>query len=315
MDEPKDFIPLIVQLKAKSMGPKGELWLAEVKETLMELIKKWELRFVKTLSGGSEALVTEVRTKNREPAVLKLAMPQMEGNSVFDQELEALRIADGVGYVRLLKEDHSLKALLLERLGPLLKISGYSPRQEMEIICSALMKTWKPVPEQHALQTFDELIPWFIDFIPELWLELGKPCSVEIVTQALIYLEGRLAQRNPSKAVLLHGDAHNENILQDPEESQPSFKLIDPDGLLGEPAYDLGVLMREWPDELAVNPLAEGRKRCHFLSRMTGEDPQAIWEWGFIQCVSTGLLLIKTGREAEGVNMLEVATAWNGVRF
>jgi streptomycin 6-kinase len=43
---------------------------------------------------------------------------------------------------------------------------------------------------------------------------------------------------------------------------------------------------------------------------LTGEDPDAIWQWGFIERVSTGLLLLHTGGEAEGRDFLRVAEAW-----
>ncbi len=42
----------------------------------------------------------------------------------------------------------------------------------------------------------------------------------------------------------------------------------------------------------------------------TGADTQAIWQWGFIQCMSTGLLLIRVGQEQSGIQMLKVAEAW-----
>lgn len=66
--------------------------------------------------------------------------------------------------------------------------------------------------------------------------------------------------------------------------------MIDPDGLIGEPSYDLGVLMREWLDELIEDPLEIGKKRCALLGQLTDVDTQGIWEWGYIQSVSTGLL-------------------------
>jgi streptomycin 6-kinase len=46
--------------------------------------------------------------------------------------------------------------------------------------------------------------------------------------------------------VLVHGDVHQLNALQ----HDGGFKLIDPDGLLAEAEYDLGVLMRGDPGEL-----------------------------------------------------------------
>src|SRR5699024_1693452 len=103
-----------------------------------------------------------------------------------------------------------------------------------------------------------------------------------LIDKALVFLESRLSNSSLETSVLVHGDAHSGNILKDMTNSKTSFKLIDPDGLVTEPAYDLGVLMREWLDDLTINPLENGRKRCLLLSEITGVNTQAIWEWGFI---------------------------------
>jgi streptomycin 6-kinase len=51
-----------------------------------------------------------------------------------------------------------------------------------------------------------------------------------------------MAAHDDERAVLVHGDVHEWNALQAPG---GGFKLVDPDGLVAEPEYDLGVLMRE----------------------------------------------------------------------
>ena len=68
--------------------------------------------------------------------------------------------------------------------------------------------------------------------------------------------------------------------------------------------------MREWPDELVDNPIILGEKRCELLSNLTNVESQLIWEWGLIQCVATGLLLVKTGQKQEGIKLLNIAESW-----
>jgi streptomycin 6-kinase len=151
---------------------------------------------------------------------------------------------------------------------------------------------------------------WHSTFIADLWEHLDRPGSQRALDKALSFAQARARAFDPELAVLVHGDAHNGNTLQDLSQTPPSFKLIDPDGLVAEPAYDLGVLMREWIDELVADPVRRGRERCAYLSHLTGTDTQAIWEWGFMQCMSTGLFLIQVGQERSGIQMLEVADAW-----
>jgi len=55
-----------------------------------------------------------------------------------------------------------------------------------------------------------------------------------------------------------------------------------------------------------------GRERCARLARLTGVDPRAIWEWGFVERVSTGLLATQVGAVRMGREMLVVAEACVG---
>jgi streptomycin 6-kinase len=110
--------------------------------------------------------------------------------------------------------------------------------------------------------------------------------------------------------VLAHGDPHPGNALQVPGGGPRRFKFVDPDGLLIERAYDLGVLMREWtPELLAGDPYALGMWRCRRLAELTGVDAEAIWQWGFMEITSSGLLCTRLGWE-DGREMLAAAEAW-----
>ena len=95
-----------------------------------------------------------------------------------------------------------------------------------------------------------------------------------------------------------------------PGDSQPRFKFVDPDGLFIERAYDLGIIMRGWDeDRLAGDPVARGLRRCHRLAALTGVAAEPIWQWGFVERVSSGLLCLQVGLEGAG-EMLAVADAW-----
>ncbi len=86
----------------------------------------------------------------------------------------------------------------------------------------------------------------------------------------------------------MHGDVHEWNALQ----AGGGFKLVDPDGLLAEAEYDMGIVMREDPLELMHG---DPRQRARWLARRTGLDAAAIWEWGVVERVSTGLLGTRGG--------------------
>ena len=78
----------------------------------------------------------------------------------------------------------------------------------------------------------------------------------------------------------------------------PAFHaFVDPDGFLEDPAYDLGVALRDWSTQLLVHgdPAGRARQLCRLLAAETSVDETAIWEWGFLERVSTGLYLHQLG--------------------
>ncbi len=83
------------------------------------------------------------------------------------------------------------------------------------------------------------------------------------------------------------------------------WKLIDPDGMLAEPELDLGIMMREDPEPLLAGESARGR--AAWLARATALEADAIWEWGVVERVTTGLLGTRIGMQPEARRMLQVA--------
>ena len=92
---------------------------------------------------------------------------------------------------------------------------------------------------------------------------------------------------------------------QHPDRSPPDgCRLVDPDGYLAEPEYDLGVLMREDPEDLLAR---DPRDRSRWLAHRCGLDETAIWEWGVVSRLETGLVGTQVGLQPAAGQMLEVA--------
>jgi len=130
-----------------------------------------------------------------------------------------------------------------------------------------------------------------------MWEELDRPCSERAVEHALACARRRGDAHRDETAVLVHGDVHEWNAL----ESAGGFKLVDPDGLLAEAEYDLGIIMREDPLE------GDLHERARRLANRTGLDVIAIWEWGVVERVSTGLLATRVGLQPIAGQMLAAA--------
>ena len=300
-------IPPLVVSRAKSAGAAGVAWLANLDSMILELEEKWNISVGETLSGGTHAFVGCADGSDGEKYVLKIDMPEDLGGE-FQNGIAVLKIADGHGYAKLYAYDLERKACLLERLGKPVNRMGYSVYKQLQIICSVLQETWKIPATNIGFPSGEDSVAWFRTFIGETWEKLNHPCSHKVIEQAFCYLKSREEAINPAEFVFLHGDAHGGNTLK--ELSGDGFKLIDPDGILYEKAYDLGVLMREWIDEYEQAPLQRGKERCSYLHSLTGVSEQAIWEWGFLQTVSTAFVLLQTGQEETGRKMLRVAERW-----
>ena len=138
------------------------------------------------------------------------------------------------------------------------------------------------------------------EWIPAAWQETDRPCSARAVEHALTCAARRIAAHDDERAVLVHGDVHVWNALEAPS----GFKLVDPDGLLAEAEYDLGIIMREDPVELLDGDAFD---RARWLATRTGLDATAIWEWGVVERISTGLLATRVELQPVGRQMLAAA--------
>jgi streptomycin 6-kinase len=229
--------------------------------------------------------------------VLKLHVPRVGADPLH--EVTVLRLTAGEGCVRLLRYDTARGALLLERLGRSLYQLALPMVRRHEILCSVAQRVWRPALDS-GLPTGADKGRWLAGYIATSWEELDRPCAARTVDHALACAARRTAAHDDERAVLVHGDVHQWNTL----EAGSGFKLVDPDGLLAEAEYDLGVIMREDPVELVDG---DPYDRARWLAAETGLDATAIWEWGVVERVSTGLLCTRIGLQPVGRQMLAAA--------
>jgi streptomycin 6-kinase len=290
-----DGIPPAVRNKAVAYG--AGRWLKELPDLLSSLEQEWLIKVGDPFSDATEAFVARVTLDDGTNAVLKLVVPRA-GNAARN-EIVALRLARGEGCVPLLRDDVSRGALLLPRLGRSLHELALPIQQRHEILCSTVERVWRPAPGC-GLPSGAEKGRWLVDQIEKTWSELNQPCSERAVDYALACAARRIGAHDDERAVLVHGDVHEWNAL----EAGDGFKLVDPDGLLAEAEYDMGILMREDPLELLEG---DPHARANWLALRSRLDARAIWEWGVVERVSTGLLCTKIDLQPVGRQMLAVA--------
>ncbi|GAB2584563.1 aminoglycoside phosphotransferase family protein [Kribbella endophytica] len=283
------------QVRRTVVADGNESWLDELPGVVESLAQEWSLTVGSSFEGGHAALVVAVTLDYGTPAVLKVGVPGRD----LSQEATLLRLADGEGCAKLLGEDLGRRALLLERLGAPMYDVVTDPASRHDLLCEAAVRLWRPVGPDVDLPTGATLAELYAGRLPELWEQAGRPCSPATVADALDCMNRRRLAHDDRTAVLVHGDVHEMNALQ---ASDGSYKLIDPAGLRAEPACDLGTIVRCNPDlgdDLHV--------RTEHLASRTGVDATAIWEWGTIHRVFSGVYACSIGFQPFGNLLLAEA--------
>jgi streptomycin 6-kinase len=282
------------------LGERGANWIKELDEVVAVLQSAWKLQLGDVLHGGCNSLVIRAITNEKEHAVLKICIPDYD----IDTESRVLGLANGSGYARLLEFDIPLKAMLIEQLGDPLSRKTISAEEAMRATCATFKTAWIQVNDPVGLSTGAEFARWAADYVVEQWQLTGKPCSEATVDLLCDFAEERINAFTPERCVLVHGDAHAGNTLSC---GDGSYRFIDPVGLFAERACDLGCLLCHSGALLSGDTAKLVRGQCHLLAKLCEVDELAIWHWGFIRRVLTGLVLPTIGMVSEAQKTLEVA--------
>jgi streptomycin 6-kinase len=291
-------VPEVVRQRVALLGEEGARWLTGLADLVAGLERRWSISVGAPLAGGGAAFVARATSADGHDAVLKVAIP---GEDVARQA-RTLAGARGRGYVLLLASDLEERALLLEALGPPMRDLDLPPERMLVALCRTLRHAWTvPRPPGLTVEPAEEKARTLGELVRTLWEDLGRPCSDAAADLALRCADRRAAAFDLDACVVVHGDPHPGNALrvrQPRSGAESGFVFVDPDGFLADPAYDLGVVLRDWcPQLLAGDPVALARRYCRLLAHETGVDETATWEWGFLERVSSGLFLLQLGAE------------------
>jgi streptomycin 6-kinase len=81
--------------------------------------------------------------------------------------------------------------------------------------------------------------------------------------------------------VLLHGDLHHGNVLRD---ASGRLTVIDPKGVLGDPAFEVGAMLRNPMTRFldAPDPAALIRRRLDICADVLDADRDRLRAWGYV---------------------------------
>ena len=293
--------------RAALLGESGQQWVDSLPALVQRILAQFGLTFVESLTGGSESFCALVRQRDDTHRVIKVIMPN---DPDVTAEIPGLRAANGRGYAAMLASDADLGFVILEHLGRPIAQSNLATPQQLSQITAALKLSWQSPTTQPGLIDGSSKADWLYQHITKAPTRIATSVDSQLITKALDCIDRRRSLWRREDFVLVHGDAHEHNALRMPHTEDEQYKLVDPDGLVFEGAYDLGILLRNWIDAYkVVDPAAAMLQRADALASATEVQPGAIIDWGFIEVVSTGIHLIDLGYADEGKQYLDLGRA------
>lgn len=273
-DIPVDFARTILELH----GEAGAAWLARLPDTLAGYAHRWGLEIGPPFAPLSYHYVAPARRADGAEVVLKVGVPHRE----LLAEIAALQLYDGHGIALLLDADPAGGALLLERLLPGTPLADLADDAAATAIAAEVMRAlWRPAPADHPFPTIADWGRGFARMRAHFGGGTG-PLPSRLVAQAEELFGDLLASQAPG--VLLHGDLHHWNIRA---AHRRPWLALDPKGVVGEPAYEIGALLRNrlptpWDGAAARRRTT---RRLDQLAAALTLDRARLRAWGLAQAV------------------------------
>ncbi|MBA2626902.1 MAG: kinase [Gemmatimonadales bacterium] len=240
-------------------------WFERLPATVSELVARWSLAIGPPYESVGSAWVAPAMRSDGTHAVLKLAMPHMEGRD----EISGLQFWDGDPTVRLLESDSDLDALLIERCEPGTSLRMLAEPEQDVVLAGLFRRLWRRPPANHAFRPLSVMVAaWMHETAAASaqWLDAG------LVRAGLQAFE-TLNDDSPDD-VLLATDLHAGNVLRAHREP---WLVIDPKPFVGDRAYDATQHLFNCKARLLAAPHATIRRVADFLDT----DYERVRLWAF----------------------------------
>ncbi|VVC75628.1 hypothetical protein AQUSIP_09180 [Aquicella siphonis] len=252
----------------------GKAWLASLPDLVRQLSIHWDLGQLAPVDNMTFNYVLKAVRHGNIPVILKISCDEKSLSS----EIAALRYFHGRGCVRLVDEDISSHAMLLQQAIPGITLKSLYPAQ-IELVMDQYAATMNkllanPLPQHPQFDAID------------VWLKVidtMKSGSVqEHLLQKAIILKNELL-RSMGQQYVLHGDLHHDNILDNTEE----WIAIDPKGIIGDAEFEAAAFdfihASEMQNENHVRNLF--MTRTSLLAQKANLNPHRLRQWTFVRLV------------------------------
>lgn len=212
----------------------GILWLEELPALVERICQKHNITNLQTAPEMRMNPVLFGESATLGPVVLKLALPNDEITSEFKMAI----YVGGNGYPEVLDHDLQIGWILMERIQPgvtmqhLSQTGAISDEEATVAAANLMLESIMPVPESHQFPSLERWLKSLFEY--ERRHSTDGPLPDHQISLAIRHARCLLSQ--PLQHTLLHGDFHHGNIIQD----ESGWMLIDPKGLIGPTAFEVG---------------------------------------------------------------------------
>lgn len=217
-----------------TFGEQGADWLRILPQLLVELSSRWQIRIEDPFPDMAYNFVAPALRKDGTAVVVKVGVP----NTEIKNEIAALQAYDGRGTVTLIEALPDEGAFLLERLTPGEHVLHLNDEVATSIAADVIRRIWKSGTPQGDFPSVSDWAKGFQRLRKRFDGGTG-PFPKKLVDTAQSLFRDLLSSMG--ETILLHGDLHHWNILS---ADRAPWLAIDPKGVLGEPAYEVGAWLR-----------------------------------------------------------------------
>ncbi len=260
-------------------GERGKQWLDDLPRLIANIEAAYGLSNLKPVKNLSYNYVL-TGFQGSKAVILKLGL-DIDG---LKREAAALMAFDGFGVVQIFSENTGL--LLLECAVPGVSLKSHFPEKDDEAInitANVIKRLHKaPIPRTHAF-------PHIRDWLAVLDSDLKIPAQT---LQKARELRDQLL-KTAALDVLLHGDLHHDNILQNGND----WVAIDPKGVIGEPAYEVAAFIRNPMPELLTHENVQKiiHNRITRFAKILELSEHRVIDWCVVQAVLSWVWAIEDG--------------------
>ncbi|MCL2300314.1 MAG: aminoglycoside phosphotransferase family protein [Firmicutes bacterium] len=231
----------------------SEGFLQKIESTLEIYCERWQLTTLQLVQYFSVNCIFLCHSKTYGDCVLKICDNSPEW---YMREYNALREYNGRRHCRMLDADLENGVLLIERIMPGTQLKQEPSLDKRLSVFLSLFEGLHVAPEAPGLYpTYFDTLAAMVEFMNKQEGHERLRLCIEKATELYREITSVYNQK-----ALLHGDLHYDNILLG---SGGEYVIIDPQGLIGDPVFDLSrYLVNEYWDNSGTSP---GERKRYML--------------------------------------------------